>query len=92
VIIGLLLIALGSVIVGLPDANDRPFSFSDEHGPAPLDAAGVVVLLAGYLLLAALVWRSRRRLPRGIVVADSAVFLPGGALLVLAVAYDVGAL
>jgi hypothetical protein len=92
VTMGLLLMVLGSAIVALPDPDDRLFSFSDEHGPAPLDALGSFVLLAGYLLLATLVWRRRRRLSRGIVLAALAVFVAGAALLVPAVAYDLGPL
>ena len=92
VILGLLLFGVGIVIVALPDADDRLFSFSEEHGPAPLDAVGSVVLLAGYLVLVRVVWRRRRRLPRGVVLALLAVFLAGAALLVPAIAYDLGAL
>ena len=93
--VGLVLVVLGGGIVALPDRNDpndRLFSFSKEHGPAPLDALGVVILLAGYLLPASLVWRRRRRLSRGVVLAAVVAFLAGGAVLVPAVAYDLGAL
>ena len=92
VVAGLLLMALGGVIIVLPDANDRLFSLSEEHGPAPIDALGFVVLLVGYLLLVGIVWRRRRRLSRVIVAPALAVVLAGTALLVPAVVYDLGAL
>ena len=92
VILALVMLALGGAIIALPDANDRLFSFSEEHGPAPLDAVGFVVLLAGYLPLAGLVWRRRRRLPSGAMRVALAAFLVGAALLVPAIAYDLGAL
>ena len=92
VVAGLLLMALGGVIIVLPDANDRLFSLSEEHGPAPIDALGFVVLLVGYLLLVGIVWRRRRQLSRVIVAPALAVVLAGTALLVPAVVYDLGAL
>ena len=60
--------------------------------PAPLDAVGSLVLFAGYLLLVRVVWRGRRRLPRGVVIAVLGVVFAGAALLVPAIAFDLGAL
>jgi hypothetical protein len=73
----LVILALGGAIIALPDADHRLFSFSEEHGPAPLDAVGFVVLLAGYLLLVRVVWRGQQRLPRRVVIAVLAVVLAG---------------
>jgi hypothetical protein len=92
VVLGLVILTLGGAIIALPDADERLFSFSEEHGPAPVDAVGAVVLLAGYLLLVRAVWRGRQRLPRRVVIAVLAVVLTGAALLVPAIAYDLGAL
>ena len=92
VVLGLLLLGVGTVIIALPDPDERLFSFSEEHGPAPLDAVGSLVLFAGYLLLVRVVWRGRRRLPRGVVIAVLGVVFAGAALLVPAIAFDLGAL
>lgn len=92
IVLGLLLLGVGSVIIAVPDANNRLVSLSEDHGPAPLDAVGLVVLLVGYVLLARVAWHRRRRLGRHVVGAGLAVFLAGAALLVPAIAYDLGAL
>ncbi|HXF99058.1 MAG TPA: hypothetical protein VNJ46_10645 [Gaiellaceae bacterium] len=90
--LGLALMAVGGAIVALPDADDRLFSLSEKHGPAPADALGTAVLLAGYAILATLVWRRRRRLPRRGLRAALALVCAGVALLAPAVAFDLGPL
>jgi hypothetical protein len=83
----------GSLLIALPDPDRRLFSISDDHGPGLVDFAGAVVLLAGWIVLDAQIWRGRHRLlslrrPRLVLLAGAALL---GALLVAwSVARDAG--
>lgn len=80
---------VGTVIIALPDRDDRLVSFSRGHGPSPLDAVGVLIVLAGWLVLAAALWSGRHHLVggrRSSAVALSAGF--GAGLLVASVMAD----
>lgn len=59
------LVVTGLVIVALPDEGARLFSISRHHGPSAVDAIGIVFILAAWLVLLAVIWRGRARLPRG---------------------------
>ena len=51
---------VGGLVVALPDSDDRVFSFSQTHGPSPLDLVGVVNLVGSWLPVAVLLpslWR-----------------------------------
>lgn len=56
-----LLIGTGSVIVALPDNNNRIFSLSKAHGPSFQDAIGLLLILLAYGILVAKAWRRRAR-------------------------------
>lgn len=83
--------AMGAAIVALPDADKRVVSLSETHGPSALDAVGIAVLLAAWLPVAALLWRSRAALRStgGAVAALLAVL--GAVVLALTIAWDTGA-
>lgn len=53
--------AAGAAIVALPDSGPR-LAISDTHGPGMLDAAGIVVLLAGSSILWGYLWSTRTSL------------------------------
>lgn len=38
----------GIIVVALPDAGQRLFSLSGQHGPSFIDALGIAFLLAGW--------------------------------------------
>ena len=73
----LALSAAGALLLVLPDSGDRLVGFSDAHGLTPQDAAGVALLLAGWLL----VWT---RLPRRPLGPRAAALAGVGAGLVIA--------
>ena len=56
--------AAGAALLALPDDGDRLVAFSGAHGLTALDAAGVALLLAGWLPLAIAAWRRRAELAR----------------------------
>lgn len=57
---GLLNVA-GAALIALPDSDNRVISFSGTHGPAAVDLAGSLLLLAGWMLLDAWTWQRRHR-------------------------------
>lgn len=58
------LVAGGVALMALPDDDVRVFTISRTHGPAALDAVGIVLVLVAWVLLVAGVWTRRSRLPR----------------------------
>ena len=84
--------AIGAAVVALPDGDNRLFSLSRAHGPSPVDALGALVLIAGWLVFAAALWRRRARIARrsGTPSAGVTVFALGlgAGLLVASVAGD----
>ena len=72
-LVGLSLIAGGAIIVALPDTDRRLFSLSEQHGPSPLDAGGIALLVAGSLVFVVVVVRRRMRVLRHAGVAGFAV-------------------
>ena len=54
-----LLAGPGLGLVALPDDGPRLFSLSDAHGPSALDGAGLVLVIAGWLVLLSPAWRRR---------------------------------
>ena len=45
------LIAVGVIVVALPDNNERLITFSKNHGPSFLDAAGLVLVLVPWTIM-----------------------------------------
>jgi peptidoglycan/LPS O-acetylase OafA/YrhL len=82
--------AIGAVIVGLPDSDDRVFSFTDTHGPALVDLLGVVIVVLAWLPVAALLWSHRGRLRGGAARLVALLVLVGAVLLVAAIGSDMG--
>ena len=83
--------AIGAVVVALPDRGPRLVSFSRAHGPSAVDAVGAAVMLAGWAVFAAALWRRRgvvRRAATGpLVLAGFALGL-GVGLVVASAAAD----
>jgi hypothetical protein len=81
---------VGVAIVALPDSDDRVLSLSRTHGLAAVDLVGLVVLLAGWLPVPALLW-ARRRALAGPMGRTALVLAVGGALgLAVTVGLDLG--
>ncbi|WP_210480116.1 hypothetical protein [Naasia sp. SYSU D00948] len=55
------LVLTGVVLIALPDRDDRVFTLSPEHGPAPLDLVGSILVTAGWLGIVARPLVARRR-------------------------------
>jgi hypothetical protein len=88
---GALLVTVGVVVVALPDDDERLFSLTDEHGPSPVDAVGIALLLVGWVVLA---WEVRRRRPevsRRAAAAGAVATAIGTAVLAVAMATGSGA-
>lgn len=83
----------GTVLIALPDPDNRLFSISEGHGPGPTDLVGALLLIAGWAALDVLIWLGRRRF---LSVGNARVALLGmaavaGAVLVAwSVEQDVG--
>ncbi len=81
---------VGVAIIALPDSDDRLFSLSRTHGPSPADALGMLVLLAAWVPVPAILWRRRRAL-HGRVGSAVGVLAVGGVVgLAVAVGLDLG--
>jgi hypothetical protein len=80
--------AAGVLIVSIPDDGPRVIALSAGHGPSALDAAGIVVLLAGWVAFLAPLFRSRHRIHHAPTLA--LVALAGAALVAWSVATDTG--
>jgi hypothetical protein len=50
---------IGVAIIALPDDGGRLVSFSAGHGPSLLDAAGILVLLGGWVAFVVPLWNRR---------------------------------
>ena len=85
-VLAVALVVVGSVVVALPDSDRRLVSLSEEHGPSPLDAVGIAVLLVGWLVAARELWARRHAVlrqagRRGTVAASFATGLGVGFLV-----------
>ena len=78
-VVGCLAMAAGVVINGLPDRGDSLVSLGSEHGLSGKDLVGVVVLLAGWLLVAREVWMRRARVLAAVAAPEriAAAFVGG---------------
>ncbi len=77
-----ILIALalvGVTLIALPDSNDRVFALSPEHGPAPLDLVGSVLVTAAWAGLVARPIAVRQQVARrmGTAARSSTLFSAG---------------
>lgn len=91
VIVWVMASTLGAAILALPDDDARLFSFSETHGPSAVDVAGMVVLLAGWLPVAWVMW-SRRATIDGFSRRWAGILAVAGAgMLVVTIGLDLGA-
>ena len=79
---------LGTVIIALPDSGPRMVALSKGHGPSAVDAAGIVLVLAGWLAFAIPLWNARSAIAHRWALAIVAA--AGGALLAWSIATDAG--
>jgi hypothetical protein len=88
-----ILSASGLVAILLPDTDRRLFSLSEGHGPSLIDGIGVLLLVAGWVVLDIATWRRRHRLSlrREILVLLAAAGIAGSALVLWSVLGDHGA-
>ncbi len=82
--------AVGGLVVALPDSGERVFSFSETHGPSPLDLVGVVVLVGSWLPFAVLLPSLWRIAKRGIAWAAGVLAVLGMVALVVTIGADLG--
>ena len=76
--------------MALPDDDRRVFSFTEGHGPAALDLAGMVLVGLGLAAYIVAVVQARSLVRRPDLVGGLALYLPGSALAGWSVATDTG--
>jgi len=81
---------VGVAIIALPDSDDRLFSLSRTHGPSPADALGMLVLLAAWVPVPAVLWRRRTALHGRGAAAVAVLAVAGVVGLAVAVGLDLG--
>ncbi len=82
--------AVGGLVVALPDSGERVFSFSETHGPSPLDLVGMAVLVGSWLPVAVLLpslWRTARR---AVAWVAGVLGVLGVVALIVTIGADVG--
>lgn len=63
-------VAVGAVLIALPDSGARVLSLSGTHGPGTVDVVGAALATAGWAYFVARLWRFRARVPRrGLLLA-----------------------
>jgi hypothetical protein len=83
--------AVGVLIIGLPDNDDRLFSIAEAHGPSFVDLVGVTLIIGAWLPVVAALWSRRGMLPRrenAVVVGAASA---GAVVVVVTIALDIGA-
>jgi hypothetical protein len=81
---------LGVAIIAVPDSDDRLFSLSRTHGPSPVDLLGMLVLLAAWIPIPAILWSRREALHGGTAAAAGVLAVVGVVGLAVAVGFDLG--
>jgi hypothetical protein len=79
---------VGVAVVALPDSGPRLASFSEGHGPSLMDAAGILVLLVGWLAFVVALWNRRSAIGHRSILGTLAVV--GAAVVAWSVATDTG--
>ena len=82
---------LGAAVVALPDSGPRLVSLSRTHGPSLLDAVGILVLVAAWVPVLAVLWAGRTALAGRPGVVPAVLWALGSVVLVASVAGDTGA-
>jgi hypothetical protein len=79
---------VGGLVVALPDSDDRVFSFSQSHGPSPLDLVGVVILVGSWLPIAVRLPSLWRMVKRGTAWFAGVLAVLGTAALLVTIGAD----
>jgi hypothetical protein len=82
--------AVGVAIIALPDSGDRLLSLSRTHGPALVDLVGLLLLVAVWLPVPALLWARRSALAGPLGRAALVLAVVGVVGLVATVRLDLG--
>jgi hypothetical protein len=83
---------VGAVVLARPDDDDaRVVSLSEDHGPSPVDLAGIAVLAVVWLPVVAALWTRRHRLGARARARAAALAAVGTAVLIVTIALDLGA-
>ena len=82
--------AVGAAILALPDANNRVFSLSETHGPSPVDLVGLVIVVAAWVPIAAVLWLRRKSLTGAGAWTAFVLAAVGAAMLVVTIGFDLG--
>jgi len=83
--------AVGVVVVALPDNDTRVLTLSRAHGPSLVDGLGMVILIAAWVPLVALLWSSLSALRCGFGFGAATLAVGGAVLLVVTIGGDTGA-
>jgi hypothetical protein len=83
-------VAVGVVLVALPDNDRRVLSLSETHGPSTLDLVGSILLTASWLPVPVLAWRWRRRVPARVWGLVAGLAVVGAVALYATISRDLG--
>lgn len=82
--------AAGGVVLAAPDTGPRVFSLSETHGPSLVDSVGILVLVAGWLPVPVMLYRSRALVPPSVWTAAGCTALVGALALAVTIRRDLG--
>lgn len=80
----------GGVVLAVPDTGPRVLSLSETHGPSLVDSVGILILVAGWLPVPVLLYRSRGLVPSQVWVAAGCTALVGTLALAVTIRRDLG--
>lgn len=80
----------GGTVLALPDTGPRLLSLSETHGPSLVDSVGILILVAGWLPVPVLLYRSRALVPRFVWTAAGVAALVSAFALVVTIRRDLG--
>lgn len=81
---------VGAVVLALPDTGPPLLRLSETHGPSLLDSVGVLVLVAGWLPIPVLIYRSRAGVPPLVWAGAGSLALVGALALAVTIRRDLG--
>jgi fucose 4-O-acetylase-like acetyltransferase len=61
-LIFLLVFVAGMVVLLLPDSGNRVFEFNKDHGPSPLDLAGLTMILIAWIFSCVLIINNKHKI------------------------------
>lgn len=80
----------GGTVLALPDTGPRVLSLSETHGPSLVDSVGILILVAGWLPVPVLLYRSRALVSRFVWTAAAVTALTDALALVVTIRRDLG--